>query len=130
MTQKLKENNISLSNCKITQSGSPKRRITQPDLEKPMPLKPNLVVVQQPSSPKVVVVLRQPSTNGNLNDVKNHSRLEKIETSCKTQSVPLQNHMEPSGVVNLSHMMSLGEPDPSSINKHDILSAIAFDAKG
>jgi hypothetical protein len=38
--------------------------------------------------------------------------------------------MEPSKVLNLSHLTSLGEPDPSAINKHDILSALAFDAKG
>ena len=133
ITPKMKENNISLSNSKVMQqSCSPKRRITEPDLDKPT--KPSLVVVPRTSSPKIVVVQRPPSSNGNLNDVKNFltqtSITEKPQASYKTQSVPLQNHMEPSGVLNLSHMMSLGEPDPSSINKHDILSAIAFDAKG
>jgi len=42
----------------------------------------------------------------------------------------LQSHMERSEVLNLNYMMSLGEADTSSINKHDILSAMSFDARG
>jgi len=32
--------------------------------------------------------------------------------------------------LNLLNMSSLGEPDPSSIAKHDLLSAISFDRQG
>lgn len=132
---KSKENNSNLSNIKITQqSCSPKRRITPPDVDKP--LKHSIVVVQSSSpkvqsSPKVVITQRQPTNNVNLNDVKApNAQTSLLQSSYKSQTIPLQNPMEPSGVLNLSHMMSLGEPDPSSINKHDILSALAFDARG
>jgi len=53
-----------------------------------------------------------------------------VQIDNKRQSIPLHSHMEPSEVLNLTHMMSLGEPDTSSINKHDILSAMSFDARG
>jgi len=38
--------------------------------------------------------------------------------------------MQPSSVLNLSHLESLGESDPSTIKKADILSAMAFDSQG
>lgn len=38
--------------------------------------------------------------------------------------------MEPSECLNLLNMSSLGEPDPSAISKHDLLSAISFDKRG
>ena len=38
--------------------------------------------------------------------------------------------MEPSECLNLLNMNSLGEPDPSAISKHDLLSAITFDKRG
>lgn len=38
--------------------------------------------------------------------------------------------MEPSECLNLFNMNSLGEPDPASISKHDLLSSIAFDKRG
>lgn len=38
--------------------------------------------------------------------------------------------MEPSECLNLLNMNSLGEPDPSAISKHDLLSSISFCKRG
>lgn len=43
---------------------------------------------------------------------------------------PPSQVIESSPVLNLSHMTSLGEPDPTQIHKYDILSSLSFDAFG
>lgn len=41
-----------------------------------------------------------------------------------------KSSMEPSECLNLLNMNSLGEPDPTAISKHDLLSAITFCKRG
>ena len=45
-------------------------------------------------------------------------------------SPPAKSQMEPSECLNLLNMNSLGEPDPTAISKHDLLSSIVFDKRG
>jgi len=45
-------------------------------------------------------------------------------------SPPSKATMEASECLNLLNMNSLGEPDPTAISKHDLLSSITFDKRG
>lgn len=50
-----------------------------------------------------------------------------IESPTKTQTTKAMGLSESVEPLNLLNLSSLGEPDPSSIAKHDLLSAINFD---